>query len=319
MKHVISKEHHPHLKRRAIIELIGFVLLVLFIISEWELINTSLSAIRNSDLLFLIIALVIYWMLLPFTALSYRMLSYKKIPIITTSLAHLAGSGPGRIIPGGLGTLSMSAFHLKKLGLQTQKAIAVSLANNFIGVVLNVAVFLFVIFYRPDIRDSIFSTITSESLVFIGLLIMGVIVLCLWLYHFRKIRQTAKKTEKQLLLLMRLLLKKPRKLLGLFLIAFIILLGNVLMLQLSGDALGIAISPSDAVIALSIGVLIGGILPTPGGLGGVEAGIATSLALLGYGSQEAVSAALLYRTITYWQPLIPGTLAYLYLRERDLI
>ncbi len=319
MKQILKSEHWPHLKRRAVLELLGLIALIIFVISEWELIDSSLFAIRNGDLLYLMVAFALWWLMLPLTAISYKILCDRKIPFLSTVLAHLAGAGPGRIIPGGLGHISMGVFHLKKVGVPVHKAVVVSLTNNVLGVIMNVLVFMFVIFYQPDIRDSIFSSISTKSLLFLGLLLIGILVLCVWLYHFRKIQKSVKKVEKQFVKLSVKLLKQPKKLASLLLIALIILIGNILLLQLSGDALGLSITTSDAVIALSIGVLVGGLLPTPGGLFGVEAGIATSLSILGFGSQEAVSVALLYRTITYWQPLIPGTIAYLYLRERRLI
>lgn len=319
MKHLVSKEHHPHLKRRAVLELFGLLALIVFVISEWELIDSSLFAIRNGDLFYLLLALALFWLLLPLTAISYRLLSDRKIPFLSTVLAHLAGSGPGRIIPGGLGHISMGVMHLKKIGMPTQKAIVVSLANNVTGVLINVAVFMFVVFYKPEIHTQLFDSISSSTYMFIALLAIGLVVMCFWLYHFRSIRKSVIRVEKQFFKLFKFLKKHPRRILSLFLIAFIILLGNVLILQLCGDALRISISPSDAVVALSIGVLIGGLLPTPGGLGGVEAGIAASLTLLGFGAQEATSSALLFRTVTYWQPLLPGVVAYLYLRERKLI
>ncbi len=319
MKHLIPKEHHPHLKRRAILELLGLLALVIFIISEWEFIDSSLFAIRNGDLFYLLLAFVLFWLLLPLTAISYRLLCQKKIPLFSTVLAHLAGSGPGRIIPGGLGPISIGVMHLNKVGVPTQKAVVVSLSNNVTGILINIAVFMFVVFYRPEINNSLFDSISSSTYIFFAFLVIGLVVLCFWLYHFRSIRNSVIKVEKQFFKQFKFLKRHPKRIISLFLIAFIILIGNVLILQLSGDALRISISPADAVVALSIGVLIGGLLPTPGGLGGVEAGIAASLSLLGFGAQEATSVALLYRTVTYWQPLLPGVIAYLYLRERRLI
>ena len=77
MKDLIAKEHHPHLKKRAILEIVGLLVLVALSINQRELIGTAISAIRDSDLLFLGITFSIYWLLLPLTAISYKMLAYK--------------------------------------------------------------------------------------------------------------------------------------------------------------------------------------------------------------------------------------------------
>jgi hypothetical protein len=85
---------------------------------------------------------------------------------------------------------------------------------------------------------------------------------------------------------------------------------------LAGKAISQDVPLTYATIALSAGVTIGGILPTPGGLGGVEAGIFSTLLALGYDAQSATTIAILYRSATYWQPLLPGTIAYFYLKSK---
>ena len=51
---------------------------------------------------------------------------------------------------------------------------------------------------------------------------------------------------------------------------------------------------------------VGSAVPTPGGVGGVEA--ALTAALIGAGVDEATAAAitLFFRGFTYWLPTLPG-------------
>lgn len=112
---------------------------------------------------------------------------------------------------------------------------------------------------------------------------------------------------------------KPTKLLLLIAVATAIVLGHALVLMFSGKALDITINLTDAIIALSVGVFVGGAVPTPGGLGAVEAGTISALILLGYEPAAATSVALLFRVATYWQPLVPGIASYLYLRKESLL
>lgn len=319
MKHLIAKEHHPHLKKRAFLELFGFLTLLLLSFSQKDHIVTALKDIRNSDLLYLFLLMSMYWFLLPLTTISYRLLSYRKVPLSTTMLSQLAGAGPGRIIPGGIGHMSIGAVHLHKIGLNLQKAIVVTIANNIIGVITNLIVVIFAIFYHPDLISKILGGINVQSVIAFTVILIAGISLFQWLSHLRKTKSTFRKLNKHWGHLFTMLLKKPQKILGLFGIAILITLGHSSMLILSGEALGIHVNLVDAIIALSAGVFIGGAIPTPGGLGAVEAGTISALILLGYGNTEATSVALLFRTATYWQPLLPGVVAYLYLREKKLL
>jgi uncharacterized protein (TIRG00374 family) len=81
-------------------------------------------------------------------------------------------------------------------------------------------------------------------------------------------------------------------------------------------AVGGSIGPLSAHIALTAGVGIGAIIPTPGGVGGVETVLAASLAASGVPPEQAVAASILYRLATFWQPVLPGLIAYGYLRSR---
>ena len=79
----------------------------------------------------------------------------------------------------------------------------------------------------------------------------------------------------------------------------------------------------DADVALSVvvqGFFVGmfaNLLPLPGGVGGVDAGMigAFSLFHLGIGFPTIFAAVLTYRLIAFWLPLVPGIIAFFQLRR----
>jgi uncharacterized membrane protein YbhN (UPF0104 family) len=75
-------------------------------------------------------------------------------------------------------------------------------------------------------------------------------------------------------------------------------------------------SPPIAVVLMGylIGQL-GGLLPLPGGLGGIDGGLIGTLIV--YGAPAAVTAAavLVYRVILFWLPLLVGAVAFISLRR----
>jgi uncharacterized membrane protein YbhN (UPF0104 family) len=78
----------------------------------------------------------------------------------------------------------------------------------------------------------------------------------------------------------------------------------------------IGISPPLTVILMAylIGQL-GGALPLPGGIGGIDGGLFGTFVVYGVAAAPAAAAVLTYRVILFWLPLIFGALAFVSLRR----
>ena len=63
----------------------------------------------------------------------------------------------------------------------------------------------------------------------------------------------------------------------------------------------------------------GSVIPTPGGLGPVEAALVAGLAAAGLPLPAATAAALLSRLVAVWLPAVPGVVALAVLRRRGLL
>jgi uncharacterized protein (TIRG00374 family) len=74
--------------------------------------------------------------------------------------------------------------------------------------------------------------------------------------------------------------------------------------------------PSLVLLAYAAADIIALIPLTPGGLGIVEAGLASLLVLAGVPSSSAFVATLAYRLVSYWLPVLAGGPAYLMFRHR---
>jgi uncharacterized membrane protein YbhN (UPF0104 family) len=73
-----------------------------------------------------------------------------------------------------------------------------------------------------------------------------------------------------------------------------------------------------ALTVVLMGYLIGqlgGLLPIPGGLGGVEGGLVGTLVVYGVSLRDAVAAVLAYRVIQFWVPLLLSLPAFVSLQR----
>ena len=60
---------------------------------------------------------------------------------------------------------------------------------------------------------------------------------------------------------------------------------------------------------------LGGILPLPGGIGGIDGGLIGTLIVYGIPAAQATAAVLAYRVVLFWVPLLMGIPAWYFLRR----
>jgi Lysylphosphatidylglycerol synthase TM region len=60
---------------------------------------------------------------------------------------------------------------------------------------------------------------------------------------------------------------------------------------------------------------LGGLLPLPGGVGGIDGGLIGTLVVYGAPAAAATAAVLVYRLILFWLPLLAGGVAFASLRR----
>jgi len=117
----------------------------------------------------------------------------------------------------------------------------------------------------------------------------------------------------------KLLLHQPFKLLGALLCSMAVTSFYALTLYASVIALGEHLSVLQVFVVFTVGIAAASVTPTPGGIGGAEAGIVAGLASVGISPNIGLSIALVYRFLTYWLPIIPGVIAFRYAMRRNYI
>ncbi|MER7082595.1 lysylphosphatidylglycerol synthase transmembrane domain-containing protein, partial [Saccharopolyspora kobensis] len=72
-------------------------------------------------------------------------------------------------------------------------------------------------------------------------------------------------------------------------------------------------------VVFIIGNTLGHLVPSPGGLGAVEAVLLAGLSAMGIPATAAVTAVLLSRLLTYWLPVLPGIAVFRFLQHEGVI
>ena len=116
-----------------------------------------------------------------------------------------------------------------------------------------------------------------------------------------------------------MLATRPSKLVLIFGGAFLAQLLVAFALGSALHAFGANLPLADLIVALTLGSMLGGLSPVPGGLGVVEAGMILALTAAGVPDAIAVSAVFVQRLFTSYLPPVWGWFTLVAMRRRDLL
>uniref|UniRef100_UPI0035233241 lysylphosphatidylglycerol synthase domain-containing protein n=1 Tax=Streptomyces sp. PU_AKi4 TaxID=2800809 RepID=UPI0035233241 len=80
------------------------------------------------------------------------------------------------------------------------------------------------------------------------------------------------------------------------------------VLVLVGLAFGLPVPPAHMAVAYLAATVAVALVPTPGGIGSVEAALVVALVAVGAAAAPATAVVLAFRIVTVWLPLLPGAL-----------
>jgi glycosyltransferase 2 family protein len=242
-----------------------------------------------------------------------------RLSFFRTLLVQVAGSFITLVTPAAVGGAALNIRYLQR------KKIPSAVAAASVGVAQVVAFVLHIVLIV------IFAAIAGSSAGehiqpprWAWFVLAGLVVLVLAVFAVpagrRALRARVSPTLGQVLPRLLEVAQQPRKLaLGIG-GALLLSLSYILCLAACVAAFGRPIPLASIAVVYLTGSAIGSILPTPGGLGGVEAALTAGLTAAGLPGAVAVSAVLLFRLLTFWLPVPFGWAAMSYLeREQALL
>ncbi|MEK7603026.1 MAG: lysylphosphatidylglycerol synthase transmembrane domain-containing protein [Patescibacteria group bacterium] len=296
---------------RNLIVLIVLIPLVILVVLQTDSLNGISSVMANVRYDRLSLGVLMFGLTFILSSLNYSLLVLKPVRVSRLLVIQIASGFANKLMPAGLGSMTLNARYLTRSGHNTAQAIAVASTNNLIGILGHAALLVIALpgLLNGPLPLSVSATVNKVHvlIVCIVLAIGTWVILGRW---GRKIVRIAKQSTVHV----KSYRSKPK----IILISVVLSLGitgaYVITLQACVQAVGSHIQPGEALLALSAGLLGTSVMPTPGGAGGAEAGIALILSGFGLPATLAVSSALLYRLMTFWLPLIPGFVVFEWLQ-----
>lgn len=264
------------------------------------------------------LSIAVAFMLLSYLAatMTFVLLAPKGLSFLKTLQIQITTGFVGRALPSGIGNLGLYVQYLSKSGYKYSQASAIVTLNSLIAVVQNVVLILAALFIggvRPQLHIS--PQLSTGKVP----LITGLVILTFLLIIIIRWRKIIIKFVKAIATDFRRYANVPVRV-GLSTIAAIALtMCFAFSLRFTAAAFGFDVNLFQAIIVMALGSAAVAITPTPGGLGGAEAGLVLGFLSLGIGQNDAFLMALVFRLITYWLPLIPGFVMFLVIRKKYVI
>lgn len=278
------------------------VVLGLIVMEQVSDLKGSLGQLRHSnrgyDLLVLVCILITYL----FAALTYYCISFKPLKYIRTVIVGFGVNVLNKLLPAGIGGIGGNYVYLRRSKHTKAQAAATVAANAILGVVANLSLLVFLVFKFPINRLK-FSAV-NPHLVIAGISIFVLVVIIV--FTIPKIRKRLIHDTKIIIRNMSHYRQRKLSLLYGLLCQVGLTLFYVIGLNFSLKAVGISLSIGSLMLAFSFGIWLGAIIPAPGGVGSVEAGLVAGLVAFKLDITQAVAAVLVFRLISFWIPLILG-------------
>lgn len=251
-------------------------------------------------------------------ALSLSGYVTERLSFLRTLLVQLASSFITLVTPAAVGGAALNVRYLQRRKIPAPVAVASVAVSQVVAFVLHILLLAVVAAIAGTGSDTPIRPPAWAYFVVAGLVALAGVVLAFPAGR-RMVRARLSPTFGQVMPRLVEIAQQPRKLAEAFGGAVLLNLAYILCLATCVAAFGSSVSLAKIGVVYLTGVAIGSIIPTPGGLGAVEAALTAGLTAAGVPGGVAVSAVLLFRLLTFWLPVPVGWFAMNYLqRHNDL-
>jgi uncharacterized protein (TIRG00374 family) len=303
--------------KKRVVLLLGMLLLLYIVVPRIGSFSDSFLVVRQARPGLVLVAIALLIVTYAIAASIYWSLALKPLRYRQTLLVQMSSAFTNRLLPGGLGSLTLYVQYLRRSRHSLSQAIAVAGTNNLLGIVGHLLILAVVLLVTTDAYPAKLQLpfhLPGATTVW---LILGaiVVVIAANLLVFSKLRQNAYRLTKEVFDSVLRYRKQPGKLLGALALSCLLTVTYVAVFSFCARAVGVQIGIEHVFLVFTIGMIVGTATPTPGGLIGAEAGLTGGLIAYGVPADMALATALLYRFLTYWLPLLPGFITFVRIRK----
>ena len=304
------------IRLRTLVTLVATIVAVYVVIGQLARVDLA-KTLRSADVRWMVVALGLSALTYLAAALSLSGFVPNRLPFGRIVLAQLAGSFVTLVTPAAVGGAALNIRFLQRSKVPPAIAAASVGLSQVVAFVLHLM--LLVVFVAiTGARTHSLSPPRWAYFVIAGLVAVVLVVVAIPAGR-RLLRARLAPALGQVLPRLVQVIQQPRKLAEGIGGALLLTACYILCLTTCVMALGGSIAITSAAVVYLTGSALGSAVPTPGGLGAVEAALSAGLTAAGLPGATAVSAVLLFRTLTFWLPVPAGWAAFGYLQRKQAL
>jgi uncharacterized membrane protein YbhN (UPF0104 family)/tRNA A-37 threonylcarbamoyl transferase component Bud32 len=242
----------------------------------------------------------------------------ERLNLARTFLVQVAGSFVTLVTPAAVGGAALNIRYLRRSGLSAADSTASVGVSQLVALALHISLLVLFAAISGTANDNSLQPPVWVFFVIAGLVAIGLAVLATPPGR-RLLRARIAPMFGQVIPRLLDVAQQPVKLAQGVGGAAVLTAGYILCLAASVRAVGGSLPLASVAVVYLTGSAVGSLIPTPGGLGAVEAALSAGLSAAGLPGAKAISAVLLFRLLTFWLPVPIGWGALNYLQRKNAL
>ncbi|WP_297564898.1 lysylphosphatidylglycerol synthase domain-containing protein [uncultured Arcanobacterium sp.] len=275
------------------------------------------AAVRSANPIWMIFAFISGLLTYIGSGVILNAYTQEKLQLRDSILVQVGASVVTLVAPAGVGPAALNLRFLQKKGIQTAPALATVTMVQISQFLTTVLLLLILSLSLGELGTLSLPSASIVTGIGIFLLLLGLLLIIPQLRNWllAKIRPVFSQIWPRLVWLGT----HPQRLLIGFCGAIILTAGFVACFGFSLYSFGYELPLATLTVTYLVANSVGSAVPSPGGIGPVEAALTGGLVLAGIPSSIAFSTAVLYRLLTFWGRVPLGWLGLYLCNRKDLI
>jgi uncharacterized protein (TIRG00374 family) len=305
------------LSLRTTVSIVGLTIAAYFLLTTLGNINLG-SLVSTVNWGWATVAMILSILTYVGATLSFIGFVPEPLKFVRTFVAQLAASFVNLLAPSQLGGAALNARYLERSGIEPALAVATVGVSQVAAFIIHISMLILFGVLAGSARDTSFTPPQDAVIITVFVFAAAAVFLLLPIGR-RVLQERVRPMFGRVIPRLISVLQQPKRVATGFGGNLLLNLSYIFCLVASVRAFGGELSIVAIGVVYLAGSAVGNAVPTPGGLGAVEAALAAGLTAAGLEANVAVSAVLLFRLVTFWIPVLPGWLSFHWLQRRGLL
>ncbi|MFF0593511.1 lysylphosphatidylglycerol synthase transmembrane domain-containing protein [Streptomyces antibioticus] len=293
---------------RRVLCLVPVLLVSVVAVRHHAVLAEGLSRLRTAEWPWLLAAAAVTCLTWVAAAVTRQGAVVERLPRLRLLATQFAAGAANHLLPTGLGASAVNLRFMTVCGVPLARSSAALALYLLAEGVARVGLLAVLLLSFPDALR--FGALLPESAFgpLLGIAAAAVLLAATALILVRRLRRAVWSFLRTALGEARSVHARPARALALWggALAFPVLQASTLVTV--GLALGLPVPVAHMAVAYLAATVAVALVPTPGGIGSVEAALVLALVAAGAPAAPATAVVLAFRAVTVWLPLLPGAL-----------